>query len=262
MCYDLEYGYERLIREAKKLKAPEQEVSELEEDLERIRKRDQDGPDHYYHLSGFQHPELGVILYKNRKLRLEPMTWGLIPHWVENKEQAHKLWNGTLNARSETAFEKPSYAAIQSGNKGILPVESFFEHHHRNKKTFPHRIKNAKGEGLKLAVVWDEWEDESGESLKTFAILTVEGNQKMAEIHNNPKMKGPRMPLMISDEMAVDWLTQPMNEEDFEKIYSWSAKANHDLEAYPVPSLRGKNAVGNQAAAIQPYFYQELNTLF
>lgn len=47
---------------------------------------------------------------------------------------------------------------------------------------------------LCLAGLWDEWLDqETGELIKTVAIVTTSANQMMTKIHNNPKLAEPRM---------------------------------------------------------------------
>src|SRR6056297_693141 len=72
-----------------------------------------DFPEHVFfspsnHVNAFTHPVLPVIGMENTGSFL-PMSWGLIPPWVRDSKFAEKLKKGTLNARSETMLEKPSF---------------------------------------------------------------------------------------------------------------------------------------------------------
>lgn len=54
-----------------------------------------------------------------------------------------------------------------------------------------------------FAGLWNDWTDKAtGEIINTFSIVTTPGNPMMAKIHNNPKLEGPRMPLILPDNYA------------------------------------------------------------
>ena len=58
---------------------------------------------------------------------------------------------------------------------------------------------------MPLAGLWSEWTDEeTGEVLNTFSIVTTKGNKLLAKIHNNPKIEGPRMPVILPQELEAD----------------------------------------------------------
>ncbi len=54
----------------------------------------------------------------------------------------------------------------------------------------------------------------------------------MARIHNNPKLEGPRMPLILSEEMEEKWL------QDIEGTQIES-HINELIQSYPDNSLGG-----------------------
>ena len=54
-------------------------------------------------------------------------NWGLIPKWSRSKEDALKFRVNTLNARSETIFEKPSFKASITAKRCLIPSTGFFE---------------------------------------------------------------------------------------------------------------------------------------
>jgi len=113
---------------------------------------------------------------------------------------------------------------------------------------------------MPVAGLWDEWVDiSSGEIRRTFTIVTTIGSQMLTEIHNNPKLKEPRMPVLLyskdistwlknSDKNVLDALIKPYDDDE--------------LVSYTVRKLSGKDSVGNTPFAIEQYDYPEFNTLF
>jgi putative SOS response-associated peptidase YedK len=59
-------------------------------------------------LSAFTHPNIPIIIQDSQE-EIQLYQWGLIPHWVRDVEQAEQIQKKTLNARIETAFDKPSF---------------------------------------------------------------------------------------------------------------------------------------------------------
>ena len=174
-------------------------------------------------------------------------TWGLIPHWVKDESQKKKLWNKTLNARGETIFEKPSFRYSARNKRAILYVDGFYEHHHFGGKTYPFYISRKDGQPMAFAALWSDWQDpETGEWTQSFTIVTAEGNSMMAKIHNNPKLIGPRMPLILPEELEEAWL-QPINDElDIKAIQELiRSYPDEELQAHTVAKLRGKEYKGN-----------------
>ena len=252
MCYDIKASLEAQLKRAKRF-GDEDAVREIEEKLVPYT----DLPVH--HVSGFQHPRL--LIYTDRSPEIpEVSIWGLVPHWVKDETQLKKLWNNTLNARGETIFEKPSFRWAARHNRCIIYVDGFYEHHHFKGKTYPFYLHRKDHQPLAFAGLWSEWTDpESGEVRNTFSIVTTTGNELLAKVHNNPRIKGPRMPLILPEELADKWL-EPVNDElDIqaiqELIQSYPAEA---LEAYTVHRLRGKEYPGNVPEINEPVEYAEL----
>lgn len=251
MCYESSQLAYRIYRDAKRLGASDEE-------LEALRKRwhdlENDRPQ-FYHVSGFNHPELLGFTHKGEKLELETFFWGLIPSWVQNEEQASKLWNQTLNARGETLFSKPAFRDAAGQERIVLPLTGFYEHHHKKGQSFPYFIQAAKEEDLLVAGVASEWINRaSGEIVRTATIVTVQGNELMSGIHNNPKMEGPRMPLILHDEFAQQWMEG--TKQDAEVLLRQPPEIA--LKAHTVRRLRGKEYVGNCAEVQEEYEYIEL----
>jgi len=252
MCYDIKTSLEAQLKRAKR----KNDLQAIEEIIEKLAPLT-DLP--IYHSSGFNHPEL--LIYTDRSPDFPVVsTWGLIPHWVTDNEQGKKLWNNTLNARGETIFEKPSFRTSARNNRCIIYVDGFYEHYHKNGKTFPHYIYQKNGEPLALAGLWSEWGDpETGGIINTFTIVTTKANKIMERIHNNPKIKEPRMPVILPPELEDKWLQPIQNDLDIEAIQALLQKyPEGELAAYPVAKLRGKEYQGNIKNISKEVTYPEL----
>ncbi len=252
MCYDIKASTEAQLQRAKR-HGDKDAVQQIEQQLIPFT----DLPLH--HASGFQHPKL-LIYTEEHPWKPEVATWGLIPHWVKDRQQASKYWNNTLNARGETIFEKPSFRDAAREHRCLIYIEGFYEHHHYNKKTYPFFISRPNQEPLILAGLWNRWQDpDSGEIEATFSIVTTKGNRLLSRIHNNPKLEGPRMPLILPEALADSWL-QEIDEKLDEKMILDLVEAYPDegLQAHTVRRLRGKEYPGNIPEISAPYSYPEL----
>jgi len=253
MCYDIKASLEAQLNRARR-KGDEKAIAEILEKLIPI----SDVP--IYHASGFQHPKL--LIYTNRSPDFpEVSIWGLVPHWIKDREHLQKFWNNTLNARGETIFEKPSFRTSARSYRCIIYVSGFYEHHHFNNKTFPFFVYHKNNEPLALAGLYSDWTDkETGEIINTFSIVTTEGNSMMSKIHNNPKLKGPRMPLILPSELEDKWLGPVEDDLDVKELQELIRAFPDDaLEAYTVHRLRGKEYLGNTEATSIPFVYEELH---
>jgi putative SOS response-associated peptidase YedK len=255
MCYDIKTNLEAQLSRANR-KGDLQAIKEIKEKLVPLT----DLP--IYHTTGFNHPKL--LIYTDRSPWFpEVSTWGLVPHWVKDAAQLQELWDKTLNARGETIFEKPSFRESAKHHRCIIYVNGFYEHHHLNGKTFPFYIHQKNEQPMPLAGLWSEWTDEeTGETLNTFSIVTTKGNKMLAKIHNNPKLEGPRMPVILPQELEDQWLKPIEDELDVKSIQELIREyPDEELDAYTVRRLRGKDAIGNVAEVSEPYEYEELNAL-
>jgi putative SOS response-associated peptidase YedK len=105
-----------------------------------------------------------------------------------------------------------------------------------------------------------DWSDPvSQEVLTTFSIVTTTGNTLLSRIHNNPKLSGPRMPVILPDKLADQWLTPVSDARDFSEIERLiTPYSDVDLKAHSVGKLRGKEYIGNQPEVHKEVRYPEL----
>lgn len=247
MCYDIKASLEAQLARAQRA----QDYQAVEEIMEKLIPLT-DLPIH--HASGFSHPEL--LIYTDRTPNFpEVATWGLVPHWVQDDQQQQKLWNNTLNARGETIFEKPAFKVAAENNRCIVYVDGFYEHHHFKGKTFPFFIQRKDKMPMALAGLWSEWKTDEGGILTSFTIVTTKGNLLLTKIHNNPKLKEARMPLILPPEIEDKWLSIGSQKAIEELIRSYP---DNELEAHTVGRLRGKDYMGNVPEISDPVAYEEL----
>lgn len=245
MCYDLQAQLEAQLKRAKR-DADEHAIREIRNKLA----RQTDLP--LYHSMGFDHPKMFIYTKESPNYPIVAQ-WGLIPEGTFDKKD---IWNKTLNARGEAIFKLPSFRNSAKEKRCLVYIDGFFEHHHHGKETYPYFISRKDGKPMILAGLWNEWQDPvTDELLRTFTIVTTVGNPMMGEIHNNPKLKGPRMPLILPDDIADEWIFEEEREKVEELISSFPET---ELEAYTVGKLRGKHAIGNHPEAIEVFEYENV----
>lgn len=130
--------------------------------------------------------------------RLGAMRWGLIPFWAEDPTIGNRL----INARSESAAEKPAFREAWTRRRCIVPADGFYEWRASDgggPKT-PFWIHRPDGAPLAMAGLWERWRDPEGNRLHSFTILTRRATPWMAPLH-------ARMPVLLPPAAIQPWLT-------------------------------------------------------
>ncbi|HET6244849.1 MAG: SOS response-associated peptidase [Bacteroidetes bacterium] len=206
-----------------------------------------------YHGNGFNFPKWPVITY-DKKDCIQLFDWGLIPSWVKSKGQATEIKLNTLNARSETVFEKPSFRVAAKKNRCIVPSTGFFEWQTLNNKKYPFFIYPEQDDFFSFAGIWEEWLDkETGELIKTFSILTTQANPLLTKIHNTKQ----RMPVILPEHLESDWLNPNISQEDVMAFcIPFDAKL---MKAHTVSRLiTSRTELSNVPGVQEEYKYVEL----
>jgi putative SOS response-associated peptidase YedK len=82
----------------------------------------------------------------------------------------------------------------------LVLADSFYEWKKTEmKQKTPYRFQLKMGEPFAFAGIWEENEDEDGQMLRTFAIITTDSNALVAQVHN-------RMPVILAREAEKAWL--------------------------------------------------------
>lgn len=169
-----------------------------------------------FHASGFSYPAWPVITASEPNL-IQLYNWGLIPHWAKEKEKALGDRMYTLNAKSETVFNLPSFKFSIKQKRCLVPSTGFYEWMDYNKKKYPHMIRLRDIEVFSMAGIYSTWTDTtSGEVFNTFSILTAPANPLMERIHNIKK----RMPVLLNPETEREWLKLELSAQEYENIFT------------------------------------------
>lgn len=150
--------------------------------------------------SGFDHPIWPIVTVNQE---LQGMQWGLIPNWFKG-DDALDFAKNTLNAKSETLHEKPSFAHLIDRNRCLIPSTGFFEFQSVGKEKIPYFIYSKETPIFSMAGIYDTWHHpKTGEIVQSFSMITCEANELMATIHNTKK----RMPVILKPGDEDSWLT-------------------------------------------------------
>ena len=114
------------------------------------------------------------------------LRWGLVPSWAKDSTHDAHL----INARSETAHEKPSFRKAFRYRRCIIPANGFFEWKGEGKTRQPFYIRMKENQIMGLAGLWEHWTSHESESLETCTILTAPSNSLIRTIHD-------RMPVIL-----------------------------------------------------------------
>jgi putative SOS response-associated peptidase YedK len=144
-------------------------------------------------------PTQGVHIARNdmrgaREVQL--VRWGLIPSWSKDPSAFSAP---LLQARAETAAEKPAFRGAMRHRRCLVPTTGFYEWSGKRGAKQPHLIRLKDRELFALAGLWEGWLGADGSEIETMAILTVDANADMAHVHD-------RMPVIIDPEDFDRWL--------------------------------------------------------
>ena len=140
--------------------------------------------------------------------RLSMLRWGLLPPWAKDVNIGYKL----INARAETAHEKPSFRSAFKKRRCLVPADGFYEWKKEGASKQPYLIQMKSAGLFAFAGLWESWKVregaeltgkladlEPGDEIETFTILTTDANDFLADIHN-------RMPVILEPTEFDAWL--------------------------------------------------------
>ena len=153
------------------------------------------------YINGFSLPQIPVIT-NEKPNEIQLLYWGLIPHWIKNYNDAQQIRLKTLNARSETIAEKPSYKKLINKNHCLVIADGFYEWRSEGNIKNRYLIQKDDKKLFAFAGIWDSWRNkENGEMINSFSIITQEANEFMSYIHNVKK----RQPVILSKSDEKRW---------------------------------------------------------
>ena len=130
---------------------------------------------------------------KQREMTL--VRWGLIPSWVKDPGKVSLM----INARAETAADKPSFRGSLRHKRCLVPADAFYEWSGPAGRKRPHMLRPVDGGPMAFAGLWEHWLGADGSEIETMAILTVPANSSVRRIHD-------RMPAILMPDQFEAWL--------------------------------------------------------
>lgn len=122
-------------------------------------------------------------------------NWGLIPRWAKDPTIGSRM----INARSETAPEKPSFRAAFKYRRCLVPADGFYEWQKQNGSKQPVRIQVGEGQVFAIAGLWEHWISPDGSEIESCTLLTTGPNELLRQVHN-------RMPVILAPDDYALWL--------------------------------------------------------
>lgn len=158
---------------------------------------------------------------------LTAFRWGLVPHWAEDPRIGNKM----INARAESAPDKPAFRDALARRRCIVPADGFYEWQRGDDGTkTPHFVFRADGTPMAFAGLWAVWRDPAGgedaEPLRTCTILTTDAGPDVRELHG-------RQPVVLEPDAFDAWLDRDCRDrEAVRELLAGSPPGT--LRAYPV----------------------------
>ena len=130
--------------------------------------------------------------------------WGASPSFANNKTVSQKLLIVPVaQLMVRTSFKK----SIQN-RRCIIPADGFYDWKTISKKEkVPYRFHLEDNLPFAMAGLWDEFENEEGEIVHTFMIITTKANENLDGTVE-------RMPVILETKLAGKWLDESLSAEE------------------------------------------------
>lgn len=170
--------------------------------------------------SGFEYGDWPIIIWSDKSGRPEPVLahWEFMAPWSRTLKEveAGRQKYTTLNAIGENLLESRLYKDAALTRRCLVPSSGFYEWRHwkpagsKKELAIPYLVYLPEKPVFFIAGIWQPWTDqETGEHLIGFALVTTAANALMEQVHNKKK----RMPLVLSDSLALEWVKPGLSGE-------------------------------------------------
>ena len=159
------------------------------------------------------------------KRELVRLRWGLIPRWAADPA----IGNRMINARAETAAEKPAYRDAFRRRRCLVAADGFYEWQRSGRRKQPYFIGMRDDGPFGMAGIWESWQGPDQTKIESCTILTTEPNSLVEPIHN-------RMPVILAPQDYGSWL-DPAGQDSQRLVELLRPYAGEAMTAHPVSSL-------------------------
>ncbi len=177
-----------------------------------------------------------VAIQNDAPEEFDLLEWGFIPEWADDPKDVPT----PINARSETAAEKPMFREAFAKRRCLIPADGFYEWAGTRGSKQPYRIERVDREPYAYAGLWETWTPADGDMRVTCTILTTEANDVVGDIHD-------RMPVMLEPDEESTWLNGAGVDELQAVCDPYPAE---EMRAYPV-SKRVNNPQNDSADLLE-----------
>ena len=158
--------------------------------------------------------EAPVILKNGEEgLKADSMAWGF-----PGRDKKQLL----INARAETALERPSFSQAVSHRRCVIPARWFYEWNPEKEKA---EFSRTDVSLLYMAGFYDLFQD-----VPRFIILTTQANPSVRPIHH-------RMPLILEKEELEEWVWEDRSVEKFLKKIPGLLECRQEYRQEKLPFL-------------------------
>ena len=140
-------------------------------------------------------PGVETWIARAKEPTLYSYLWGLVPYWSKDPKKGVR----SLNARAETAHEKPMFQKLIRERRCLIPANCYYEWKQTPTGKRPYCIRMADESPFFFGGMWDVWHAREPDALFTFTVLTTLPNKVSATVHE-------RMPLIVQPKDCARWL--------------------------------------------------------
>ncbi len=176
------------------------------------------------------------VVERNRQVQFLNARWGLVPYWAKEPPKAP-----TINARGETAAERPLFRAAFRYRRCLMPADGYYEWQQVGKVRQPYRLHLDES----LFSFAGLWAENPHMAVTSCTILTLPAAGHIAHIHD-------RMPAILDPETYGAWISTETDLQDAVKLLK--CNLGSQLQYYPVSTLVNshKNDVPECVQPLEP----------
>ncbi|WP_344905260.1 SOS response-associated peptidase [Actinomadura meridiana] len=178
--------------------------------------------------------------------QLRTVRWGLVPSWAKDLSIGSRM----INARVETAHEKPSYRRAFARRRCLLPADGYFEWYtlqqegaKKKPQKQPFFIRPNDSAIMAMAGLYELWKSPEDEWVWTCTVITTDAPDDLGRIHD-------RMPMVVEPSRWDAWLDPDLTDTEQVRGLLVPAMAG-TMDAFPV-SKAVNNVRNNGPELIDP----------
>jgi putative SOS response-associated peptidase YedK len=130
---------------------------------------------------------------KTRGLAL--LRWGFVPRWAADPDSGPR----PVNAKAETVATRAPFKDSFRDRRCLVPADGFYEWLAEGGKKVARHFRLRSDGPFAFAGVWDSWQQDGREPVRTCALITVPANEAVRPVHD-------RMPAILTPDRFDSWL--------------------------------------------------------